>query len=73
MENIESGITKYRMFELKKNSKLKVLITYVNNNEIVEIKKQKVELKYKNYLSKEELAIYCLASSTVSNTKLSTV
>ena len=25
MENIESGITKYRMFELKKNSKLKVL------------------------------------------------
>ena len=56
MENIESGITKYRMFELKKNSKLKVLITYVNNNEIVEIKKQKIELKYKNYLSKEELA-----------------
>ena len=56
MENIESGMKKYRMFELKKNSKLKVLITYVNNNEIVEIKKEKVELKCKNYLSKEELA-----------------
>ena len=41
MENIESGMKKYRMFELKKNSKLKVLITYVNNNEIVEIKKKK--------------------------------
>ena len=67
MDNIETKITKFKMFELKKNTTLKVLITYVNNNEIVEIKKHKMNLKQKNCISKEELANLLINNKTNSN------
>ena len=67
MDNIETKITKFKMFELKKNTTLKVLITYVNNNEIVEIKKHKMNLKQKNCISKEELADLLINNKTNSN------
>ena len=64
IDNIER---KLKMFELKKNTTLKVLITYVNNNEIVEIKKQKIDLKQKNWISKEELADLLINNKTNCN------
>ena len=64
MDNIETKLTKFKMFELKKNTTLKVLITYVNNNEIVEIKKDKINLKQKNCISKEELADLLINNKT---------
>ena len=67
MDNIETKLTKFKMFELKKNTTLKVLITYVNNNEIVEIKKHKMNLKQKNCISKEELADLLINNKTNSN------
>ena len=55
-DNIKTTLTNYKMFELKKNKRLKVLFAYVNKNEIVEIKKEKIVLKNHNRVSKEELA-----------------
>ena len=67
-ENIETNIIKYKMFEFNKNKTLKVLITYIKDNEIIEIKKSKVNLKKKNILSKEELADLLINNKTLNNT-----
>ena len=67
-ENIESNIMKYKMFEFNKNRTLKVLITYIKDNEVIEMKKSKVNLKNQNILSKEELADLLINNKTLNNT-----
>ena len=66
-DSLETQLTKYKMFELKKNTALKVLIAYVKDNEIINIKKEKVNLKEKNMLSKEELADLLIKNKTLDN------
>ena len=67
-DNIESNIMKYKMFEFNKNRTLKVLITYIKDNEVIEMKKSKVNLKNQNILSKEELADLLINNKTLNNT-----
>lgn len=68
IDNIETKINKYKMFETKENKTLKVLIVYVDGeNEISKVKKSKIKLNNENLVSKEELANLLIANKQESN------